>query len=443
MARSFREAEEESKADGIPQTAVDWALQNAAKNPTPENIAIAKDTFAAQQALINQSAGKSPAGTLESTVTIGGAPAGYRPVSQVSPSTKTAGDYMSALKDAQSLIPDINATLAEIEQQTAAVNQAGEEAGKIAANMGGPDWQPVTTTKPTTTSTSDAVFAALVAQMSIYGIDNLADTIARIRRDNPGVTSDELLLLLRNDTRYNKEYLNRFSGNKGLIAAGKAPLDEKAYLANEQAYEKLFKGYSLTQFMNRDKYAMLIANEVSPTEAGTRVSLAYDKVLGDPNTADVFKRYYPGLTTSDIIGALLDPKEQLPQLQKKVTSAEIGGAALRQGLDIAAAASTIQSERYKNLTQGTVGYETLQGLGVTKDEAVTGYQNIAAKLPRAEFLSSITGGADYTQVQAEQEEFMGLASAKRARQDLSAIETGRFGSKVGRSQVKSSARGIL
>jgi hypothetical protein len=438
---SFREAEEASKAEGIPQATVDWALQNATKNPTSENIAIAKDTYAAQQALINAAAGKAPAGTLVSTVTIGGAPAGYRPETQVSPSTKIVDDYMSAIKDAEAAASDVSKTLADITQQTADVEAAGQAAGIIAESMGGSPWSPIK--PPTPISTSDAVFAALVAQMSIYGINNLADTVARIRRENPGITGDELLLLLRNDTRYNTEYLNRFSGNKGLIAAGKAPLDEKTYLANEQAYEKLFKGYNLTQFMNRDKYAMLISNEVSPTEAGSRVSLAYDRVLGDPSTADVFKRYYPGLTTSDIVATLLDPKEQLPQLQKKVTASEIGGAALRQGLDIAQAASTIQSERYKNLTQGTVGYETLQGLGVTKEEALTGYQNIAAKLPRAEFLSSITGGADYTQVQAEQEEFMGLASAKRARQDLSAIETGRFGAKSGRYQAKDTSRGIL
>jgi len=441
---SFREAEDKSLAQGIPQATVDWALQNATNNPTPENIAIAKDTYAAQQALINAAAGKAPAGTLVSTVTIGGAPAGYRPETQVSPTTKIVGDYMSAIKDAEAAATDVNKTLAEIDQQIADVNKAGEEAANIAAGMGGPKWEPVAPVKPPAPiSTSDAVFAALVAQMSIYGINNLADTVARIRRENPGITGDELLLLLRNDTRYNTEYLNRFSGNKGLIAAGKAPLDEKTYLANEQAYEKLFKGYNLTQFMNRDKYAMLISNEVSPTEAGSRVSLAYDRVLGDPNTADVFKRYYPGLTTSDIVATLLDPKEQLPQLQKKVTASEIGGAALRQGLDIAQAASTIQSERYKNLTQGTVGYETLQGLGVTKEEALTGYENIAAKLPRAEFLSSITGGEDYTQVQAEQEEFMGLASAKRARQALTATETARFGAKSGFGQTKSSARGIL
>jgi len=426
MARSFREAEEASNAQGTVQAALDFAMQNAKANPTPENIAIMKDTAAARQATI---AANDP-GRLVSTVTIGGAPAGYMP---------------KVLADAEAAAAQVAAAVAEAEQAIIDVDIAGAETGKISESMGGPAYVPISQLpddKPTT-STSDAVNAALIAQMSIYGIKDLAATVAKIRRDNPGITGDELLLLLRNDSRYNTEYLNRFSGNKALIAAGKAPLDEKAYLANEQAYEKLFKGYNLTQFMNRNKYAMLISNEVSPTEAGTRVSLAYDKVLGDPNTADVFKRYYPGLTTSDIIGALLDPKEQLPQLQKKVTSAEIGGAALRQGLDISAAASSIQNERYRNLAQGTVGYETLQGLGVTKDEAVTGYQNIAARLPRAEFLSSITGGADYTQVQAEQEEFMGLASAKRARQDLSAIETGRFGAKPGRYQAKDTSRGIL
>jgi len=400
---NFRRAEEASNAQGTVQAALDWALANAKKNPTPENIAIAKDTYAARQETL-AAQGKQPA--------------------------QIAAQVENIISGIPNVVEETNRIIAEAKAAIEGVNEAG--AGIAGFTPIGPPPE-----------SSDAVFAALVAQMGVYGINNLADTIARIRRENPSVTSDELLLLLRSDSRYNTDYLNRFSANKSLIAAGKAPLDEKAYLSNEQAYEKLFKGYNLTQFMNRDKYAMLIANEVSPTEAGSRVSLAYDRVLGDTNTADVFKRYYPGLTTSDIVATLLDPKEQLPQLQKKVTASEIGGAALRQGLNISQAASTIQSERYKNLTQGTVGYETLQGLGVTKEEALTGYENIAARLPRAEFLSSITGGEDYTQVQAEQEEFMGMASAKRARQTLAGVETARFGGKAGIAQTKSSSRGII
>lgn len=428
MARSFREAEEASNAQGMTQAALNYALQQAKKNPTPENIAIAKDTAAARQATI---AANDP-GKLVPTVTIGGAPAGYMP---------------QVLVEAQASARATQDAIAEVERAKVAVDVAGEAAGLISQSMGGPAYVPIVTPAQDKTkadvATSDAVYAALIARMSIYGINNLAETIARIRRENPSATSDELLLLLRNDSRYNKDYLNRFSANKTLIAAGKAPLDEQTYLANEQAYEKLFKSYNLKEFMNRDKYSMLIANEVSPTEAGTRVAMAYDRVLSDPNTADVFKRYYPGLTTSAIVATLLDPNEQLPELKKRVTAAEIGGAALRQGLDVAAAASFIQSQRYKNLTQGTIGYETLQAQGVTKEEAVTGYQKIAELLPRAEFLSSITGGEDYTQAQAEQEQFMGLASAKRARQAISATEIGRFSGTSGRYQSKNRAAGLI
>lgn len=428
MASSFREAEEASKAQGMTQAALNWALKNAAANPTPENIAIAKDTAQARQKTV----AANDMGELVSTVTIGGAPAGYVP---------------KVLAEAQASAIATQEAIAEVERAKAAVDVAGEAAGLISESMGGPAYVPIVTPKENKTdtniSTADAVYAALIAKMSIYGINNLAQTIARIRRENPTATSEELLLLLRNDSRYNTDYLNRFSGNKALIAAGKAPLDEQSYLANEQAYEKLFKSYNLKEFMNKDKYATLIANEVSPTEASTRVSMAYDRVLNDPDVAGVFKRYYPGLTTDAIVSAMLDPKEQLPQLQKRVTASEIGGAALRQGLDIAQAATTIQNERYRNLTQGTLGYETLQAAGVTKEQAVAGYENIAARLPRAEFLSSITGGEDYTQMQAEQEEFMNLASAKRARQALSATEIGRFGAKSGRVQIKDSARGIV
>lgn len=272
-------------------------------------------------------------------------------------------------------------------------------------------------------------YAALVSSLEAYGLKNIASVLEKIRVENPSISGEGMLTLLRNDARYNKEYLTRFAGNEKLKAAGKPMLDEKTYLASEAAYEKVFTQYQLPQFVNRNKYADFIGGSIAPTEVASRVSLAYDRLLkANPGSLDAFRRFFPQLTAGDLVGAMLDPAEQLPALQRKVVAAEIGGAAIEQGLNASLAAESIQSKKYSNLQTGTVGAEALQQAGIEKDVAQAGYQKIAMELPTMEKLSSIYGSTleAYTQKEAEQEQLLGLASAARKKQQIITREAAQF-----------------
>lgn len=275
----------------------------------------------------------------------------------------------------------------------------------------------------------DPEFDAIVAGLKVYGIEGLATTIESIRSDNPGISGEGMMSLMRNDARYNANYLKRFSGNELLAKAGKPMLDEKTYLANEAAYAKTFAAYELPRFANQTQYATLIANSVSPDEAASRVSLAYDRILkSEPEKLAAFKKFYPTLSTADLVATMLDPTNQLPALERKVVAAEIGGAAIAQGLQADLAASYTQSKLYSNLNVDTLGAEAIQQAGTSASAAKTGYETIAAELPTMEKLSSIYASTldNYTQSEAEQEQFQGLASAKRKKQALLAAEAAQF-----------------
>lgn len=281
----------------------------------------------------------------------------------------------------------------------------------------------------------DPVYDALVAAMGVYNIKGLAATLEQIRMDYPDITSADMLTLLRNDSRYNGEYLNRFSGNKLLAAQGKPMIDEKTYLQNEIAYGEMFKSYGLDKyFSNTNQYAQLIGGSVSVTEATNRVSAVFNRVLNaDSSTLDVYKRYYSGLGTQDIVAALLDPKETMPAIERKITSAEIGGAAVRQGLDAYQAATDIQSKRYSNVMGGTIGSDVIAASGETGAQATTDYQKIAKEQPLFEKLSAISGKnlQQYGQQQAEQDVILGLASAGRAKQAQIDAENARMKGSAG------------
>jgi hypothetical protein len=287
-----------------------------------------------------------------------------------------------------------------------------------------------------TTSGSEK-YAGLVALLSSYGIDKIANMVDKVIADFPEADGDEILNLLRYDTRYNTPYLERFVGNATRLKNKMPLLDESTYLQQEMAYSKMFKSYGLKNLDNSNQYAKLIGADVSVDEAAARVSLAYDRVLkADPSTLNSFRKFFPMLGSQDLVAAMLDPEEQLPALERKVQSAEIGGASLRQGLSSELMDTTTTSSMYKNVQAGTIGASTLETAGVSPAAASTRYQTIAGELPTMEKLSSIYGSTldQYGQREAEQAELLGLASARRKKERLVAREEAQFQGSSGTMQ---------
>ena len=284
----------------------------------------------------------------------------------------------------------------------------------------------------------DAV-AGIKAFLSSLGIGDLSDAITNaIKR---GYTTDTIKLIMQDPNSTDPlsvAFQKRFPANKERLAAGKPAIDAADYLRAERAYAQIFQSYGVSNLANNALMSSFIAGDVSATEVSDRIALAVNRVQNaDANTKAILKANYPELTTGDIVGAMLNPKDGLPALQRKVQIAEIGGAALAQKLNTSLADTTRASDLYGNVTTGSLGLENLASLGITKEQAQAGFAKIADIAPRSEFLSSITGGEDYTRLQAEQEVFGGLASAKRAREKLSETEVGRFSGKAGTIGSKS------
>jgi hypothetical protein len=285
-----------------------------------------------------------------------------------------------------------------------------------------------TTTTPAKPAVSEK-YAGLVALLSSYGIDGIANMVDKVIIDYPESDGEEILNLLRYDERYNKPYLARFAGNAERLKKKLPLLSEDTYLKQELGYSKMFKSYGLTNLDNREQYTKLIAADIDIDEATTRVSIAYDRVLkADPSTKNAFLRFFPMLSNQDLVSAMLNPEEQLPALERKVQSAEIGGAALRQSLSAELADTTTKSAMYSNVQAGTIGAGTLETAGVSPATAVAKYQTIASELPTMEKLSSIYGSTmeQYGQREAEQADLLGLASAKRKKERLVAREEAEF-----------------
>jgi hypothetical protein len=260
--------------------------------------------------------------------------------------------------------------------------------------------------------------AALANTLKSYGLEGIAETIATIRRENPEISSTDLLALLKTDPRYNTAYLTRFAGNAELMRKGLPTLDDKSYLKAEKEYENIFKAYDTGSLANRAMYAKLIGNSMDAVDVTERLQIGYDRLKADPFAEKAFRQFYPSLSNGDIVAAMLDPEEQLPALKRKAAAAEIGGSALAQGLQTSMASA-----------------ESLAAFGINKAGAQTGYRYIAQALPRGQFLAAISPeeNVNYTQGLAEDIAFRKNVEAEKKQAAIVNKELGRFGGESGTS----------
>lgn len=278
--------------------------------------------------------------------------------------------------------------------------------------------------------------AAIKALLSSYGIGDLSDAITNAVIK--GYTTDTIELIMQDPNSKDPlavAFQMRFPANKARAAAGKSVLSPAEYLRAERSYTEVLKSYGVSNIASKEKLSSFIANDISATEVADRVGIAINRVQNaDPDTKKALAEYYPMLNQADIVNAVLDPAEGLPALQRKIQIGEIGGAALAQGIKT--------SEGKTNIMMGA---EALANLGVTQAKAREGFQAVAEVTPRAEFLSQISPGENYGQLQAEQEAFQGLASARRARLSLTEQEKARFGgsSGTGKGSLASQTRGAI
>ena len=259
-------------------------------------------------------------------------------------------------------------------------------------------------------------FAILRDTFASYGLSELSDLISSYMKEGIGTGEANLRL------KQSQPYKDRFYGNELRLAAGRNVITEAQYLDLEDSYSETLKAYGLQNYFgtgvtpaerkNRQKsIASVIGADISAVEFKERVVVAVDRVkMADPATKNAFQQFY-GIGESDLAQYFLDPAKNLVNLKEKATAAEIGGAAIGQGLP-----ATITSA------------EDLARFGINREQAQVGYGRIAEELPTASKLGNIYSetGITYGQTDAEQATFKELASAKRKKERLKQLEQAQF-----------------
>ena len=274
------------------------------------------------------------------------------------------------------------------------------------------------------TAARQSAYDLLYSQFKQYGLESLVEGIKDLIKSN--VSPSEFAIRLQDTDAYKK----RFAANQDRIKAGLRALTPAEYIGLEDQYQNIMRNYGLpASYYTKDAmgtqagFNKFIANDVSAAELEDRIATAQKRVINaDVNVTNALKQFYPDITNADILAYTLDPTNALENIKRKVTAAEIGGAALGQGL-----------------ATGVARAEELAKYGVTKAQAQQGYGTIGEFLPTAEKLGDIyanQGLGAYDQAVAEAEVFgtAGAAEAAKKRKKLSQLEQAQFGGQAGTTQ---------
>jgi hypothetical protein len=266
-----------------------------------------------------------------------------------------------------------------------------------------------------------SAYDLLYNEFSKYGLGALVLPLRDLIQKD--VSPSEFTIELRNS----KPYQDRFKANEGRVKAGLAAISEAEYINLEDQYQNIMRNYGLPEtYYTRGDYGTqagfqkFIENDVSATELEDRIMTAQERVLkSNPEVLASLKAFYPGITNGDILAYTLDPKNAITDIKRKVTAAEIGGAATQAGL-----------------TTGMTRAEELTAAGITKQQAQQGFQTVAEVAPRGGQLAAMYGESPYTQQTAEQEVFglAGSVDAAKQRKKLAGLERAEFSGQTGMAQ---------
>lgn len=267
-----------------------------------------------------------------------------------------------------------------------------------------------------------SAYDLLFSEFKQYGLESLVTPLKNLIEE--GVSPAEFTLRLRETDSYKK----RFAANAQRVAKGLRALSEAEYIGTEDQYQDVMRRYGMPESYYtkgemgiQSGFEKFLAGDVSAVELEDRIQTAQNRVVNsNPEVAKALKEFYPGISNGDILAYVLDPANAIEQIKRKVTAAEIGGAAIQSGLQT-----------------GMTRAEELAAAGITKAQAQQGFQTVAEVAPRGSVLADIYKQSPYTQQTAETEVF-GLAGATEAakqRKKLTQLETAAFSGSAGAGAI--------
>lgn len=275
-----------------------------------------------------------------------------------------------------------------------------------------------------------SAYDILYAEFDRYGLGSLVADVESFIKD--GLSEAEFTIKLRNTPAYQ----TRFAANAKRIANGFAAIDEATYVGLEDKFQSIMQNYGMPEkyYARANKLGVqqyfedAISKNIDPVTFEERIIEGKKVIDANKTTLDAIKRFYPSLNDGDFLSYVLDSKNAISDIQRKVTSAEIGGAQIGAGLGATFA-----------------GAEELAKAGITGQAYQKKAANIAEDTLRGGQLASIYKQDPYTQQTAEANilNLPGSVAAKKQTDKLKSLEEAAFSGRAGAGAIARDRAGVL
>ena len=262
-----------------------------------------------------------------------------------------------------------------------------------------------------------SAYDILYSEFKDLGLESLVEEV----KDSiiKSQSKSERILALRGS----KAYQTRFGANADRVKNGFAAIDEATYLGLEDKYQSILQNYGMPEkYYKRGELGVqqyladAIAKNIDPVTFEERIIEGQKVVNANKATFDAAKQFYPTLTDGDFLDYVLNPKNAVEDIKRKVTAAEIGGAQLSAGLQATASNA-----------------ETLAKAGVTGKQYQAKATDIAESTLRGGQLAAIYGQGPYTQQMAEEVQLdtPGSVESLKKTKKVTGLERATFGGQSG------------
>ena len=264
-----------------------------------------------------------------------------------------------------------------------------------------------------------SAYDLLYVEFKKMGLESLVEDVKKTIIDSN--SASERLIALRGSENYKK----RFGANADRVKNGFAAIDEATYLGLEDRYQSILQNYGMPEkYYKRGELGVQqyladsIAKNIDPVTFEERIIEGQKVVNANKTTFDAAKQFYPSLTDGDFLDYVLNPKNAIEDIKRKVSAAEIGGAQLGAGLQATASNA-----------------EMLAKAGVTGKQYQAQATDIAEASLRGGQLAAIYGQSPYTQQMAEevQLDIPGSVESLKKTKKIAGLEGATFGGRSGTS----------
>lgn len=236
----------------------------------------------------------------------------------------------------------------------------------------------------------------LQALLDQWGLGDLTSAVQQMLIE--GDSTDVIPLKLRETP----EYQQKFAANIARTKAGYSQLSEADFLSTQDTLSRQLASYIGNNPTNQAIVDSWITNDVSATEATTRLQAYANQYQQQPQ---IVKDYWAahGMTPQDAVRVMADPSVTVADLQTKMTAGTIGGMA----------AQAFHNINAMSLQQAT----SYAQQGVTEQDAEKGLTEVASRYQMDQSLAR-SQGVNLSTTEEENEALLNDQQAAAKRQKV-------------------------